>query len=46
MNVNVWDVNDHIQRLISERVAIDDRRLAGPDIALGDLAPSEEGATS
>src|SRR3954449_8118685 len=34
MNVNVWDVNDSIQRLISERVAIDDRRLADPDIAL------------
>ena len=46
MNVNVWDVTDPIQRLISERVAIDDRRLADPDVALEDLAPSQEGATS
>jgi 3-phenylpropionate/trans-cinnamate dioxygenase ferredoxin reductase subunit len=42
MNVNVWDVTDAIQRLISERVAIDDRRLADPGIALDDLAPSQE----
>jgi 3-phenylpropionate/trans-cinnamate dioxygenase ferredoxin reductase component len=46
MNVNVWDVTDPIQRLISERVAIDDRRLADPDIALEDVAASHEGATS
>ena len=46
MNVNVWDVTDPIQRLISERLEIDDRRLADPDIALEHLAPSQEGATS
>jgi 3-phenylpropionate/trans-cinnamate dioxygenase ferredoxin reductase component len=41
MNVNVWDVIDPIQRLIRERVAVDDRRLADPDIALDALAPAE-----
>ncbi len=41
MNVNVWDVVDPIQRLIRERVAVDDRRLADPDIALDALAPAE-----
>src|SRR4051794_4818711 len=46
MNVNVWDVTDPIQRLISGRVAIADRRLADPDIAIEDFAPSQEGATS
>jgi 3-phenylpropionate/trans-cinnamate dioxygenase ferredoxin reductase subunit len=39
MNVNVWDVTDHIQRLIRARVPIDDRRLADPDIPLETLAP-------
>lgn len=41
MNVNVWDVVDPIQRLIRERVAIDDRRLADPDVALDALVPAE-----
>jgi 3-phenylpropionate/trans-cinnamate dioxygenase ferredoxin reductase subunit len=41
MNVNVWDVVDPIQRLIHERVAVDDRRLADPDIALDALVPAE-----
>src|ERR671915_155215 len=35
MNVGVWDVTDEIQRLIRERVAVDDRRLADPDVPLG-----------
>jgi 3-phenylpropionate/trans-cinnamate dioxygenase ferredoxin reductase subunit len=39
MNVNVWDVTDHIQRLIRARVAVDDRRLADPDVPLETLAP-------
>jgi len=43
MNVNVWDVSEHIQRLIRRRVAVDDRRLADPDVALEDLAGAEEG---
>ena len=43
MNVNVWDVSDHIQRLVRERVPVDDRRLADPDVPLEDLVPIEEG---
>ena len=39
MNVNIWDVTDVIERLIRERVAVDDRRLADPDVALDALAP-------
>jgi 3-phenylpropionate/trans-cinnamate dioxygenase ferredoxin reductase subunit len=38
MNVNVWDVTDPIQRLIRERVPVDDRRLADTDIPLAALA--------
>jgi 3-phenylpropionate/trans-cinnamate dioxygenase ferredoxin reductase subunit len=34
MNVNVWDVVDPIQRLIRERVSVDDRRLADPGVPL------------
>jgi 3-phenylpropionate/trans-cinnamate dioxygenase ferredoxin reductase subunit len=41
MNVNVWDVIDPIQRLIRERVAVDDRRLADPDVPLDDLVPAD-----
>jgi 3-phenylpropionate/trans-cinnamate dioxygenase ferredoxin reductase subunit len=37
MNVNVWDVTDPIQRLIRERVIVDDRRLADPGIPLEEL---------
>ena len=37
MNVNVWDVNDDIQRLIRARTAVDAARLADPDVPLGDL---------
>ena len=39
MNVNVWDVTDAIQRLIRERVAVDDRRLADADVPLEALSP-------
>jgi 3-phenylpropionate/trans-cinnamate dioxygenase ferredoxin reductase component len=46
MNVNVWDVVDPIGRLIRERVAVDDRRLADPGIPLETLAPAEQGASS
>jgi 3-phenylpropionate/trans-cinnamate dioxygenase ferredoxin reductase component len=46
MNVNVWDVTDHIQRLIRERVAVDDRRLADLDIPLEELARVERGDTA
>jgi 3-phenylpropionate/trans-cinnamate dioxygenase ferredoxin reductase component len=43
MNLNVWDVTDAIQRLIRERVAVDDRRLADPDVPLEHLAPDDRG---
>ena len=41
MNVNVWDVNDPIRRLISERVTVDDRRLADPDVPIDQLVPAQ-----
>jgi 3-phenylpropionate/trans-cinnamate dioxygenase ferredoxin reductase component len=37
MNVNVWDVSDHIQALIRARRPIDRRRLGDPDIGLEEL---------
>jgi 3-phenylpropionate/trans-cinnamate dioxygenase ferredoxin reductase component len=37
MNVNVWDVTEPIKRLIWERVAVDDRQLADPDVSLDQL---------
>jgi 3-phenylpropionate/trans-cinnamate dioxygenase ferredoxin reductase subunit len=43
MNVNVWDVTDHIQRIIRERTAVDDRRLADPAVPLEQLAGADEG---
>jgi 3-phenylpropionate/trans-cinnamate dioxygenase ferredoxin reductase component len=46
MNVNVWDVVDPIQRLIRERVAVDDRRLADPDLPLEDLVPADAGSAA
>jgi 3-phenylpropionate/trans-cinnamate dioxygenase ferredoxin reductase component len=44
MNVNVWDVTDPIQRLIRERVAVEDRRLADPDVPLEGLVPVDAGS--
>jgi 3-phenylpropionate/trans-cinnamate dioxygenase ferredoxin reductase subunit len=46
MNVNVWDVIDPIQRLIRERIPVEDRRLADPDVPLEDLAPADAGSTA
>jgi 3-phenylpropionate/trans-cinnamate dioxygenase ferredoxin reductase subunit len=43
MNVNVWDVTDPIKRLISERVAVDDRTLSDPDVPLEELGRVENG---
>jgi 3-phenylpropionate/trans-cinnamate dioxygenase ferredoxin reductase component len=43
MNVNVWDVTDAIKRLISARVAVDDRGLADLDTPLEALALAEKG---
>jgi 3-phenylpropionate/trans-cinnamate dioxygenase ferredoxin reductase subunit len=46
MNVNVWDVTDAIQRLIRDRVSVDDGRLADPDVSLEDLVPADAGSTA
>jgi 3-phenylpropionate/trans-cinnamate dioxygenase ferredoxin reductase subunit len=46
MNVNVWDVTDPIQRLIRDRVAVDDARLSDPDVPLEELALVEDGRTA
>ena len=46
MNVNVWDVIDPIQRLIGERVAVDDRRLADPDVPLDELVRAGTGSSA
>jgi 3-phenylpropionate/trans-cinnamate dioxygenase ferredoxin reductase subunit len=46
MNANVWDVTDPIQRLIRDRVAVDDRRLADPDVSLEDLVPADAGSAA
>jgi 3-phenylpropionate/trans-cinnamate dioxygenase ferredoxin reductase subunit len=37
MNVNTWDVVDPIQQLIRGQGAVDDRRLADPDVPLAEL---------
>ena len=42
MNVNVWDVTDTIQRLIRDRVSVEDRVLADPEVPLDELAPVAE----
>jgi 3-phenylpropionate/trans-cinnamate dioxygenase ferredoxin reductase component len=46
MNVNVWGVTEAIQRLIRERVEVDERRLADPDVPLGELTPVEGGSVA
>jgi 3-phenylpropionate/trans-cinnamate dioxygenase ferredoxin reductase subunit len=46
MNVNVWDVNDPIRRLISERVTIDDRLLADPDVPIDQLIAGRRGGVA
>ena len=43
MNVNVWDVTDPIRQLIQERVAVNDRDLADPDVPLDQLARATRG---
>ena len=37
MNVNVWDVSDPIQELISARATVDRARLADPDVPVTEL---------
>jgi 3-phenylpropionate/trans-cinnamate dioxygenase ferredoxin reductase component len=46
MNVNVWDVADPIRRLIRDRVAVNDKHLADPDLPLDQLTPAHEGAAA
>ena len=41
MNVNVWDVVDPIQRLIRERVPVDEWRLSDRDVPLDQLGQIE-----
>jgi 3-phenylpropionate/trans-cinnamate dioxygenase ferredoxin reductase subunit len=38
MNVNVWDVNQHVQELIRSRARVSTAELADPDTALESLA--------
>ena len=38
MNVNVWDVNEHIQALVRSGMSVDVSRLTDPDVALEDIA--------
>ena len=42
MNVNVWDVNQHVQALIGSRQRVDPNALADPDTPL-DAIPTAEG---
>lgn len=46
MNVNVWDVNQPIQRLIRDRMIVDDRYLADPAIPIDELVPSTPSSAS
>jgi 3-phenylpropionate/trans-cinnamate dioxygenase ferredoxin reductase component len=41
MNVNVWDVNEHVQSLIRSRAQIDLDKLVDPDTPLQSLVPSQ-----
>ncbi|GEL21890.1 pyridine nucleotide-disulfide oxidoreductase [Pseudonocardia sulfidoxydans NBRC 16205] len=38
MNVNVWDVTEHLGRLVRAATTAEPARLADPDVALADLA--------
>jgi 3-phenylpropionate/trans-cinnamate dioxygenase ferredoxin reductase subunit len=46
MNVNVWDVSESIRRLVSERVEVDDRRLADADIPIDELIAAHQGGAA
>src|SRR5918992_4844218 len=46
MSVNVWDVTDPIKRLISQRVAVDDRTLSDADVSLEELGRVENGSVA
>jgi 3-phenylpropionate/trans-cinnamate dioxygenase ferredoxin reductase subunit len=38
MNVNVWDVNEHLQALVRSGASVDPDRLRDPDVPLDELA--------
>jgi 3-phenylpropionate/trans-cinnamate dioxygenase ferredoxin reductase subunit len=40
MNVNVWDVNEHIQELVRSGASVDADRLRDPDVPLDELVSS------
>ena len=40
MNVNIWDVNDHVQALIRSRRPVDVAALSDPDTPLESLTGS------
>jgi 3-phenylpropionate/trans-cinnamate dioxygenase ferredoxin reductase subunit len=40
MNVNVWDVNEHLQELVRSGASVDAERLRDSDVALDELAVS------
>ena len=40
MNVNVWDVNEHLQELVRSGASVDADRLRDPDVPLDELASS------
>jgi 3-phenylpropionate/trans-cinnamate dioxygenase ferredoxin reductase subunit len=40
MNVNVWDVNEHIQALVRSGASVDAARLRDPDVALDEIVGS------
>lgn len=46
MNVNVWDVADHIATLVAAQVPIDPARLADPDVDLAVLASEAQRAAA
>jgi 3-phenylpropionate/trans-cinnamate dioxygenase ferredoxin reductase subunit len=46
MNVGVWDVTDPIQRLIRDRLVVDEQYLTNPGIAIDELVPITLGSES
>ena len=40
MNVNVWDVNEHLQALLRSGATVDPARVSDPDVPLDELASS------
>ncbi len=46
MNVNVWDVTDAVNSLVRERLPVDERRLADPDVPLDAVASPAGGGVS